>query len=174
MIFRTCKSGKPKSHVRHVKPVFMRVYKNLRTCRTSRTLPFYLTAFLTDRQEVEAQRLREEYENNHTIKTIRKLVQQGGGHWEGTASDIIDASRYFAGCQIHEDAAKVGKQLRKYTQQLHDLDAIIYSVGSSRADGKRVLTFASNNPFTVPSVPSVLTVPSVPSVPNTETGQTNT
>lgn len=125
-------------------------------------------------QEVEAQRLREEYENNHTIKTIRKLVQQGGGHWEGTASDIIDASRYFAGCQIHEDAAKVGKQLRKYTQQLHDLDAIIYSVGSSRADGKRVLTFASNNPFTVPSVPSVLTVPSVPSVPNTETGQTNT
>ena len=125
-------------------------------------------------QEVEAQRLREEYENNNTIKTIRKLVQQGGGHWEGTASDIIDASRYFAGCQIHEDAAKVGKQLRKYTQQLHDLDAIIYSVGSSRADGKRVLTFASNNPFTVPSVPSVLTVPSVPSVPNTETGQTNT
>lgn len=125
-------------------------------------------------QEVEAQRLREEYENNNTIKTIRKLVQQGGGHWEGTASDIIDASRYFAGCQIHEDAAKVGKQLRKFTQQLHDLDAIIYSVGSSRADGKRVLTFASNNPFTVPSVPSVLTVPSVPSVPNTETGQTNT
>ena len=95
-------------------------------------------------------------------------------NWEGTASDIIDASRYFAGCQIHEDAAKVGKQLRKFTQQLHDLDAIIYSVGSSRADGKRVLTFASNNPFTVPSVPSVLTVPSVPSVPNTETGQTNT
>lgn len=125
-------------------------------------------------QEVEAQRLREEYENNHTIKTIKKLVEQGNGHWEGTASDIIDASRYFAGCQIHEDAAKVGKQLRKFTQQLHDLDAIIYSVGSSRADGKRVLTFASNNPFTVPSVPSVLTVPSVPSVPNTETGQTNT
>lgn len=97
-------------------------------------------------QEVEAQRLREEYENNNTIKTIRKLVQQGGGHWEGTASDIIDASRYFAGCQIHEDAAKVGKQLRKFTQQLHDLDAITYRVDLGRGQSRQII-FTSNNPF---------------------------
>lgn len=97
-------------------------------------------------QEVEAQRLREEYENNNTIKTIRKLVQQGGGHWKGTASDIIDASRYFAGCQIHEDAAKVGKQLRKYTQQLHDLDAITYRVDLGRGQSRQI-SFTSNNPF---------------------------
>ena len=65
---------------------------------------------------------------------------------EGTASDIIDASRYFAGCQIHEDAAKVGKQLRKFTQQLHDLDAITYRVDLGRGQSRQII-FTSNNPF---------------------------
>lgn len=146
MIFRTCKSGKPKSHVRHVKPVFMRVYKNLRTCRTSRTLPFYLTAFLTDRQEVEAQRLREEYGNDRVVQAIRKLVEQGGGIWEGTASDIVEASRYFRSGQITDDVAKIGKKIRKYTQQLIDFDAIIFTCKVTNRTSE--YCFRSKNPFT--------------------------
>ena len=146
MIFRTCKSGKSKSHVRHVKPVFMRVYKNLRTCRTSRTLPFYLTAFLTDRQEVEAQRLREEYEGSNVIRTVKKLVEQGNGHWEGTVSDIIDASRYFAGCQIHEDDKRVGKLIRRFEQQLKDIDAITYRIDLGRGQARKLI-FCTENPF---------------------------
>ena len=147
MIFRTCKSGKPKSHVRHVKPVFMRVYKNLRTCRTSRTLPFYLTAFLTDRQEVEAQRLREEYEGSNVIRTVKKLVEQGNGHWEGSVSDIIEASKYFQGCQIYDNERQAGKEIRRFERQLKDIDAITYRANPSRKTGKRELTFESENPF---------------------------
>ena len=97
-------------------------------------------------QEVEAQRLREEYENNNTIKTIRKLVQQGGGHWEGTASDIIDASRYFAGCQIHEDDKRVGKLIRRFEQQLKDVDAIGFICKVTKRTSE--YWFKSENPFT--------------------------
>ena len=97
-------------------------------------------------QEVEAQRLREEYENNHTIKTIRKLVEQGGGHWEGTASDIIDASRYFAGCQIHEDDKRVGKLIRRFEQQLKDVDAIGFICKVTKRTSE--YWFKSENPFT--------------------------
>ena len=97
-------------------------------------------------QEVEAQRLREEYENNNTIKTIRKLVQQGGGHWEGTASDIIDASRYFAGCQIHEDDKRVGKLIRRFEQQLKDIDAIRFTCKVTKRTSE--YWFRSENPFT--------------------------
>ena len=106
----------------------------------------YIWEKLGTSQEVEAQRLREEYENNSTIKTIRKLVQQGDGHWEGTASDIIDASRYFAGCQIHEDDKRVGKLIRRFEQQLKDIDAITYRIDLGRGQARKLI-FCTENPF---------------------------
>lgn len=99
-------------------------------------------------QEVEAQRLREAYEQSNIIQTVKKLVQQGGGKWSGSTADIIEASKYFQGCYIHDDVRKVGKVIRQFTQQLHDFDAI--GVSESRDTGKdrsRTLSFVSGNPF---------------------------
>lgn len=99
-------------------------------------------------QEVEAQRLREAYEQSNIIRTVKKLVQQGGGKWSGSTADIIEASKYFQGCCIYDDVRKVGKVIRQFTQQLHDFDAI--GVSESRDTGKdrsRTLSFVSGNPF---------------------------
>ena len=67
-------------------------------------------------------------------------------NWEGTASDIIDASRYFAGCQIHEDDKRVGKLIRRFEQQLKDIDAITYRIDLGRGQARKLI-FCTENPF---------------------------
>lgn len=49
----------------------------------------------------------EEYEQSPISATIRKLVKQGG-HWEGSASDVVEASKYL-GYQIYDDVRKVAR-----------------------------------------------------------------
>lgn len=64
-------------------------------------------------EEVEGRRLMEEYNQSPIVETVKKLVKQGGGHWEGSASDIVDASKYLSR-QIYDDVRKVGSLLGKY------------------------------------------------------------
>ena len=108
-------------------------------------------------QEVEAQRLREEYGNDRVVQAIRKLVEQGGGIWEGTASDIVEASRYFRSGQITDDVAKIGKKIRKFTQQLIDFDAIIFTCKVTNRTSE--YCFRSKNPFTTPTTSTTTPTP---------------
>lgn len=68
-----------------------------------------------------------EYEQSPVAETIRKLVKQGEGHWEGSASDIVDASKYF-NCQIYDDVRKVGNLINKYEGLFWAVDRIIYDM----------------------------------------------
>lgn len=120
-------------------------------------------------QEVEAQRLREEYEGSNVIRTVKKLVEQGNGHWEGSVSDIIEASKYFQGCQIYDNERQAGKEIRRFERQLKDIDAITYRANPSRKTGKRELTFESENPFLMsPMSPLSSTSPLSPMSPRSE------
>ena len=69
-------------------------------------------------EEIETQRLQVEYEQSPVIATIKKLVNQGSGHWEGSASDIQDASKYL-GSQIYDDVRKVGSIINKFEALLY-------------------------------------------------------
>ena len=120
-------------------------------------------------QEVEAQRLREEYEGSNVIRTVKKLVEQGNGHWEGSVSDIIEASKYFQGCQIYDNERQAGKEIRRFERQLKDIDAITCRANPSRKTGKRELTFESENPFLMsPMSPLSSTSPLSPMSPRSE------
>lgn len=64
-------------------------------------------------EEIESQREMAEYEQSPIVATIKKLVKQGGGRWEGSASDIQSASKFF-GCQINDDVRKIGSTINKF------------------------------------------------------------
>lgn len=66
--------------------------------------------YLGDAEDIEEAESAFAYENSPVIKTIRKLLSQFNGTWEGNASEIINASGYY-GFQIYDDARKVGKTL---------------------------------------------------------------
>ena len=78
-------------------------------------------------EEIEGQRLLEEYEQSPIPATIRKLVKQDGGHWEGSAGDIVEASKYL-GCQIYDDVRKVGSLINKYEGLFWAVDRISYDM----------------------------------------------
>lgn len=46
-------------------------------------------------EDIEAQRLQFEYDQSPVVETIKKLIKQGNGHWEGSASEIQEASKYY-------------------------------------------------------------------------------
>ena len=98
-------------------------------------------------KDMERLRLECEYQNSHVVGTIKKLVQQNNGHWEGTASEIISASKYFAGLTIYDDVREVGKEIRKFAQWMNKWDFIeFHSDGGTHKKGRR-LVFHHNKPF---------------------------
>ena len=42
-------------------------------------------------EDIEEQRLRNEYDQSPIVETIKRLLKQGDGHWKGTITDIINA-----------------------------------------------------------------------------------
>ncbi len=90
-------------------------------------------------EEIETRRLVDEYENSPIIATIRKLIKQGGGRWEGSASEIQEASKYF-GCQIYDDVRKIGSLINKYEGLLWTYDRIQYEYNKG-SGGRRKYIF---------------------------------
>lgn len=90
-------------------------------------------------EEVEGRRLMEEYEQSPIVETIRRLVKQGSGHWEGSASDIVDASKYL-GSQIYDDVRKVGSLINKYEGLFWAVDRLNYEY-DTKTRGKRKYIF---------------------------------
>ncbi len=76
-------------------------------------------------EEVDGQRLLEEYEQSPVVATIRALIKQNGGHWEGSASDIVEASKYL-GKQICDDVRNVGVLINKYEALFWAVDRLSY------------------------------------------------
>ena len=71
-----------------------------------------------DEEDIENQRFQAEYDQSPLIETIKKLVKQGNGHWEGSAQEIKDASKYLS-WEIYDDVRKIGKQINRYEPLLH-------------------------------------------------------
>lgn len=94
--------------------------------------------YIGTEEDIEAQRLQAEYEQSPIIETIKKLVKQGGGHWEGSASDIKSASKYLS-CEIYEDVRKVGALINKFEALLY-FDGIDYEY-DTKTRGKRKYIF---------------------------------
>ena len=64
-------------------------------------------------EDIEMQRFQSEYEQSSLIYTIKRLLRQGDGHWEGSASDIQNASKYFDS-EVYDDVRKIGTDINKY------------------------------------------------------------
>ena len=110
--------------------------------------------YLGTAEEIEAQRLQMEYEQSPIIATIKKLVNQGGGHWEGSVSDMRDVSKYL-GCQIHDDVRKVGSIINKFEALLY-FDGIRFEIKRSSRERKYI--------FNVTDVSNVTNVTDVSNV----------
>ena len=105
--------------------------------------------YIGTEEDIEAQRLRAEYDQSPIVETIKKLVKQGGGRWEGSASDIKSASKYLS-WEIYESTQKIGSLVRKYEALLY-FDGIEFKdLGQKGKSRTRTYLF-----FDVHNVPDV-------------------
>ncbi len=105
-------------------------------------------------RDMEILRVERRYRDSHIVGTIRKLVDQNGGRWEGTASEIVKASKYFKGLQIHKDVRQVGQEITEFAQWFAKWDFIEFHPG--RTNKQRGYLFIKNNPFDVTDVTDVI------------------
>lgn len=108
-------------------------------------------------EDVEEQRLRDEYDQSPIVETIKRLLKQGNGHWKGTITDIIDACRVLLDYEVTEPPQQIGMFLNKCDifLQFDGINHDIKKIGSNRF-----------HIFDVPVVPNVPDVSDVPVVPN--------
>lgn len=76
-------------------------------------------------EDIEQELAFEKYNNHPIVNTVRKLLQQEKGTWRGTASELIQASRYFQ-TPIYESAQTLGKTISKLQEELFSNDRILY------------------------------------------------
>jgi hypothetical protein len=89
-------------------------------------------------EEIAAQKELDDYNNSAIIQTIRKLVEQNGGTWEGTTSEIIAASRYLPKA-IHNKPQQVGRYINDNAHFLSMVDNITTDYG--KKDNQRKYIF---------------------------------
>ena len=99
-------------------------------------------------EDVENQRLVSEYEQSPVVETIKKLVKQNNGRWEGSASEIKDASKYLS-WEIYDTPQKIGSLINKYEPLLH-FDGIDFKY--SRSGKTRKYIFNDTNVIDVINV----------------------
>ena len=86
-------------------------------------------------EEIQAQKDFDEYDQHPITLTIRKLVEQNGGTWTGTASDIIKCNAYLPN-RIHEKSQQVGRFIQSNYKYLAGIDRIemdYHTDGTQRA-----------------------------------------
>lgn len=83
-------------------------------------------------EDVEMQKLVNEYHSSPITKTIMKLLEQNSGEWSGSATDIIEAAKFF-GYYIQKDATWTGRQISEW-QTLFEFDGITVTNGT---EGRR-------------------------------------
>lgn len=82
-------------------------------------------------EDVNNQRRVIAYQQNPIRETIIKLVGQGSGHWEGSAEEIKNASKYLS-LEIYDDVRKIGKFIREYDDLFQGIDGINPTPGNTK------------------------------------------
>lgn len=95
-------------------------------------------------EDIENQRRIMTYKQHPIRNVVVKLVDQGGGHWEGSASEIQKASAYIRP-EIYDDVRKIGNFLSDNEDLFQSEDYILIDNGRNKKGRKWI--FDDVNPF---------------------------
>lgn len=79
-----------------------------------------------DADWITEQRTRLEYQESPIVKTIKKLLEQGGGRWDGSMKDLLTAGQYIAQTYIDYNERALSNSVKKLEPSLFNFDGIIH------------------------------------------------
>lgn len=96
--------------------------------------------------EMEEKKAIEEYNRNPLVLTVKKLLQQNKSGWTGSASELINSSKYLK-TPIQESGQKVGRSIEKLQDMLFQQDNIMYEPVKNGTGAKKHRFYYGYNPF---------------------------
>ena len=111
-------------------------------------------------EDVERERRINAFDVHPITQTVRTLVHQGGGHWEGSASDLKQASQYLDSGKnlIYENVQTIGKFISSHIQDFHIVDEMSVEASRKGHGGSRGFIFNVINDNHVTNVTDVSSV----------------
>lgn len=79
-----------------------------------------------DADWITEQRTRLEYQESPIVKTIKKLLEQGGGRWDGSMKDLLTAGQYITQTYIDYNERSLSNSVKKLEPSLFNFDGIIH------------------------------------------------
>ena len=101
---------------------------------------------LGNSEYLEEKRREEAFHTSNIVKTVKRLLEQNNGEWEGTASELMQAGRYIAKRSIATNETILGKKLSQLADDFREYAGIDY-VTTKGKNGNRVHRFKDENPF---------------------------
>lgn len=91
---------------------------------------------LGDADEYKNRQARHEYNKSPIVRTIKKLLEQGNGRWDGTAKELLTAGKFIANTYLAVSAQDLGYALKPLGGPLFEYDGILYTTTPNGNAGK--------------------------------------
>ena len=90
---------------------------------------------LGDADDVAEREAKKQYQSSPLILTIKKLVDQAPGGWQGTAQEILSAGQYITRTSLAVSARELTGQIKAYESLLLEIDGIVHERKSNGSGG---------------------------------------
>lgn len=81
---------------------------------------------LGDANWLQEQQAKFEYNNSPIVATIKKLLEQSPGGWNGTMQELLDAGKHFAGTYLADSTRALTSKVKALEKPLFDYDGIVH------------------------------------------------
>lgn len=106
---------------------------------------------LGDASWLQEQQAKLEYNSSPIVKTIKELLEQSPGGWNGSMQELLDAGKHFAGTYLADSTRALTSKVKALEKPLFDYDGIIHERSKNGSgSGKHHFYFATgfNNDVT--------------------------
>lgn len=90
---------------------------------------------LGDAGDVAEREARKKYQSSFLVRTIKKLVEQSPGGWQGTAQELLNAGQYITRTSLAVSARELTGQIKAYESLLLEIDGIAHERKSNGSGG---------------------------------------
>lgn len=93
---------------------------------------------------IAEQRARMEYNNSSIVQTIKKLLEQSPGGWNGSMQELLDAGKHFANTYLAATPRDLTAKVKALEKPLFDYDGIVHERAKhGNAGGKHHFFFST-------------------------------
>lgn len=106
----------------------------------------FLWEYLGTKDELDKQNAEKEYASSPAVKTVKTLLEQHGGNWEGNCSMLLEAGSKITGSPIAKSTSALGRMLRHFVPMFEKNNITYIQPDKNGGINGRIHKFYTNSP----------------------------